>query len=209
MKQAPLIILGAGALGRISLEIARAADVDVAGFLDDTIDVGTAIDSTSVLGGFSFIEKEDASTYSFTVAIAQHHELREALVQKIAQHKGRFATLIHPSADVSPFAKVGKGVSIANFVKVHSGACIGDFCFVEDQSSVGIDTDIGAHSLITTGVKLNGRCKCGPRTFFGSNSTIGPGVTIGSDVVVGAGATILKPLKDGAKVMAPTPRAFF
>lgn len=209
MSFRPLAIIGAGALGRISLDIARAANIEVAGFIDDTKPEGSAVDGAAVLGGLKFLENSDLSSWSFAIAIAEHHELRKKIVAQVFENNGSFQSVIHPNADISPHAKLGTGVSIANFVKVHSGAHIEDFCFIEDQSSIGIDAHLGEHSMITTGVKINGRSSCGPRSYFGSGSVLGPKITVGSDVFIGTGAVVLKPLDNKSKVMGPIARALF
>jgi UDP-3-O-[3-hydroxymyristoyl] glucosamine N-acyltransferase len=79
---------------------------------------------------------------------------------------------IHPSAVISPTAKIADGVAI------------GPFAVVEDAASIASHTAIGAHCVIGAGVIIAEHCHLHPRV------TIYPGSRVGARVVIQSGAVV-------------------
>jgi len=79
---------------------------------------------------------------------------------------------IHPSASVSPSAKLGKNVSV--------DAC----ALVSDGTEIGDNTRIGASDFIGANVKVGSDCE------LYANVTIYPGARLGNRVTVHAGAVL-------------------
>jgi UDP-3-O-[3-hydroxymyristoyl] glucosamine N-acyltransferase len=82
------------------------------------------------------------------------------------------ARAIHPTAIVSPSAKIGKDVSI------------GPYTLVEDRVRIGEGTQIGAHSVIRDNCWIGDHCRIHPRV------TLYPHVRLGSFVEIHSGAVI-------------------
>ena len=116
---------------------------------------------------------------------------------------------IHPSAVVSPSAKIGKNVSINANAVVEAGAEIGDNAVIGAGCYIGHDAKVGADTLLYPNVTIMFRCIVGEKCIFHPGVVIGgdgfgfvPGpkglvkvpqtgiVRIGNDVEIGANTTV-------------------
>jgi len=79
---------------------------------------------------------------------------------------------IHPSAVISPEARLGAGVGVGAFAVIESGA------------EIGAGTQIGAHCVVGRGVRIGEHCRIYPHV------TLYAGVRLGARVVVHAGSVI-------------------
>ncbi|HEY0115594.1 MAG TPA: acyltransferase [Allosphingosinicella sp.] len=77
------------------------------------------------------------------------------------------ATFIHPTAQVSPDARLGEGTKVWINVQIREGAAIGPGCILSKDVYVDHDVSIGARCKVQNGVSVYN------------------GVTIGDDVFVG------------------------
>ena len=82
---------------------------------------------------------------------------------------------IHPSAVVSPEAKLGSNVSINANAVIEAGAEIGDNTCIGAGCYIGHDVKIGADSMLYPNVTVMYRC------IIGNKAVIHPGVVIGAD----------------------------
>lgn len=82
---------------------------------------------------------------------------------------------IHPSAVVSPEAKLGSNVAICANAVIEAGAEIGDNTVIGAGCYIGHDAKIGANSLLYPNVTVMYRC------IVGRKAVIHPGVVIGGD----------------------------
>ena len=117
------------------------------------------------------------------------------------------ATIIHPSAFISPTASVGDGVFIAAHVAVSSDARIDDFSLVHFNASIGHDARIGSFSSILPGSRISGNASIGKRSMIGSNAFVASGVKIGDDCRVDAMTYVRHSLLDGYIASVRSPNA--
>lgn len=130
-----LLILGAGQYGQFVREIAEATNrFDKIAFLDDT--------NPCAIGTLSEYEncKRDCS-YAF-VAIGDS-ELRMSLLSRLKEAGYSLATLIHPTAVVSPSAVIGCGSVIEPMAVVQSNATIGEGTMVASGAVVKHNATVG------------------------------------------------------------------
>jgi UDP-3-O-[3-hydroxymyristoyl] glucosamine N-acyltransferase len=80
---------------------------------------------------------------------------------------------VHPSAVISPSAKIAQGVTI------------GPFVVVEDDVSIAFGTEIGAFSFVGSGATIGEGCRLFPRVTLYPGARIGCRVTLHSGVVIG------------------------
>jgi sugar O-acyltransferase (sialic acid O-acetyltransferase NeuD family) len=95
-----------------------------------------------------------------------------------------FESLIHRTAYVSPYARVGRGVFVGPMSVVAPGADIRDYVFVNRGVTVGHDTVVGEYSRLMVG------CNVGGHVAIGRGSTIGLGAAVLEERVVGHGAFV-------------------
>ncbi len=80
---------------------------------------------------------------------------------------------IHPSAVISPEARLGKDVSVGALAVVEAGAVIGDRTVLYPQTYVGVDSVLGADCLLYPGVRVYHRVTVGARCIFHAGAVIG------------------------------------
>lgn len=198
-----LLILGAGRQGRNALEVARACQTTVAGFLDDTRPTGSDVEGVPVLGGFADAARHlDSGTKAF-VAVGENRA-RQRVSDELLRQGVSFASLVHPTAVVLP--EVCPGSFIGAFVHVRGGVSLARGVLIESQTAIGRDVRFEAYASTGLGVMLTPDAVVGTGAFLGSGSTIVNRVTIGAHAVVGAGATVLDDVPDGAFVVGTPAR---
>jgi sugar O-acyltransferase (sialic acid O-acetyltransferase NeuD family) len=102
------------------------------------------------------------------------------------------ATLVHPTAVISPFAGVGDGSVVMARAVVNPDARIGRNCIINTAAVIEHDCQIGDHAHISPGVVLAGGVAVGSFAHIGAGAIALPGAQIGEGAVVGAGAVVLR-----------------
>jgi UDP-N-acetylglucosamine acyltransferase len=102
---------------------------------------------------------------------------------------------IHPSAVVSPEARLGAGVRIGPFAVVEDGVTIGDGCEIRAHAVVKRGCVLGAHNRVHEGAVLGGEPQ--DVAFTGHES----GVVIGERNQIREGVTIHRSTKPGGATL--------
>ncbi|TVQ64799.1 MAG: acetyltransferase [Phycisphaerales bacterium] len=193
-NQKRIVLIGGGGHAMVVAEAAIACGRTLAGFLDDdpAAHLGDLAERLGDLSGVPDLG-EDAAI------IALGNVGRRAEI--ITRLRAPAATVVHPSAIVSPSATLGKGVFIGPNAVVHARARIGDHAIVNTGAIVEHDCLIGMNTHIAPGVVMGGETRVGPETLIGLGSRLLPGVRVGSRCVVGAGAVVLRAVGDGERVV--------
>ena len=112
----------------------------------------------------------------------------------------RFATIIHPSARVSPLATIGRNVLIMAGVVVTSNAVISNHVCVLPNTVIHHDAVIGAHCLIGSNVTIAGGVRLEENCYVGSGTSVMNDLRIGAAALVGLASTIIRDVPPGATV---------
>lgn len=197
-----LYIVGAGGFGREVLQWTK--DVNrrnhqwnIRGFLSDPLDEldGKACDY-AILGQIhNWIPKPNDQYLMAVGDPSGKKKLATLLLGKGAV----FATLIHPSAQVSEFTRIGRGSIICPNAEISPNVTVGEFCSVLN-AGIGHDAEIGDFSTISGGCYINGGVKIGRQVFAGSGVQIVPGRTIGDGAYLGIGSVVIRNVAAGSKV---------
>lgn len=197
----PLIIVGAGGHGRVVLDMARAAGILVAGFLDSTQPAGELVHAVPILGNNTMLDDGAfLSAYRFIVAIG-HQAVRANLSKAILANGGELASIIHPSCIVSPMAVIGAGTVLIAGAIVNSDAQIGDYCIINTAATIDHDVMLENGVQICPGVNIAGRAYCGENAFIGTGAVLIPDVRVGANAVIGAGAVVIRNIPAEAKAV--------
>ncbi len=138
-----LLILGAGGLGQMVGEVARAAgNWDGVAFLDDAVrgaDVaGKCMDYTSLTG-----------EYPEAVAAFGDNRLRLAWTRRLLDAGYRVPSVVHPTAIVSPSAVLGPGCLVLHGAIINTNTVLGAACLVNSGALVDHD------NVLEDGVHVN------------------------------------------------------
>jgi sugar O-acyltransferase (sialic acid O-acetyltransferase NeuD family) len=127
---------------------------------------------------------------------------RARLAAEIEQRFGlRYHTLIHPTAYVSPLARLGEGVFVGANSVIGPGAVLGDHVFVNRGVTIGHDTQIGSFSRIQPGANLGGLSRIGRGVTIAIGATLLERLVIGNGAFVGAGAVATEDVADDVLVL--------
>ena len=111
-----------------------------------------------------------------------------------------FATIVHPSALVSPSAQLGGGDFIGPLAVINARATLDEGVIINTGAIVEHDCRIGAFTHVAPGAVLAGDVTVGHDALIGAGAVIHPGVKVGSGVAIGAGAVAVSDIHDGARV---------
>jgi len=115
-----------------------------------------------------------------------------------------FPTIIHPSASVSRFSKIGKGSVILQNAMVGANSHIGNFCILNSSSGLDHDCKMSNFSSLAPSSVTGGNVRIGLRTALGINASILHKTNIGNDVVIGSNSHVNKDI-DNNLVVYGTP----
>ena len=177
-----VVIIGAGGHGKVVADIINAAGDKVVGFLDDK-------DGAGALGRIS-----DYTKYSdclFIVAIG-NAEIRERITKELDVN---WYTAIHPSAVISPSAKIGEGTAIMANAVINACSVVGKHCIINTGAIVEHNNEIGDYAHISVGAKLGGTVRIGKSTWIGMGATIINNSSICDSCMIGAGAVVIKDIE--------------
>lgn len=203
-----LLIWGAGDQGTVTLDAAlamqRYGDVE---FLD------IKEKGRRQIPGYRVYEEEKVDlefflrNYDEVVVAVGNNGLRETRLVRLTDLGIPLATVIHPSAVISPSVSIAGGCTILACAVVNPNASVGTGCIINTGAIVEHDCVVGDFVNICPGVSLAGHTRLGKRTFMGIGSTVIDGVKVGKDAVVGAGAVVIRDVPDGAIVVGVPARS--
>lgn len=182
-----LLLVGAGGLGRVTLEHA-ALDFDCA-FVDDGYPIGTEICGVPVVGAIQNLAHLRKDFTHLVVTIGDNR-LREWIYRQAEGLGFAFPNVVARSAYVSPFAQLGWGCILLNNAVVQNGAQIGNGVVINAGVEAHHDCTISDFALVYTNSVVRTGAKIGERAKIGSTATVGNFVQLPEDAVIPDGASI-------------------
>ncbi len=208
VEPGPLVIAGAGGLGRecvdivdaINIDASTASDrIDLVGFLDDGPVDRELLDALglALLGPTTDIEPE----WRRYVAAVGDGSIRRIIAERLDRSGLTATTLIHPSATLGRLSTLGRGSLMCAGARVTSNVSIGHSVQVHVNAAVGHDSVLDDFVSVYPGATVSGNCVIGAGTTIGTGANVLPGVTIGVDAYVGAGAVVVNDVADRTVVV--------
>lgn len=198
-------IIGAGGHGKVVAEVAERAGWSDVVFLDNHFASGEGTDSHWSLVGIP----EDASLHNcdgYFVAIG-NSQTRQHWCEWLLANGLPLVSLVDPSAVVSGYATIERGVLIVAGAVVNVDSHISQGVIVNTRASVDHDCHIGAYSHICPAAALAGTVKVGDHCWIGIGSQVKQGMCLGSNVTIGAGATVVTNIRDNLTVVGTPARS--
>jgi sugar O-acyltransferase (sialic acid O-acetyltransferase NeuD family) len=108
----------------------------------------------------------------------------------------KFVTCIHPEANVSKLATIGKGTVVFRGSCINPLSKIGNGVIVNTGSIIEHESIVDDFVHIAPGAVLAGNVVVGQNSFIGANSVIKEGIIIGKNTIIGAGSVVLRDIGD-------------
>ena len=187
-----IIIAGAGGHGKIVLDILRAAGQhNILGFLDaDTGLHNTTVAGLPVLGHLNLLPKLKSQGLTGAIVAIGDNRTRRSYAQKLTAAGLTLINAIHPSAIISPSAKLGHNLVIAPGVIICAEASIADSVILNTACTIDHECSIAEAVHISPGAHLAGRVTVQQNAFIGIGVNILPCLTIGQSATIGGGALV-------------------
>jgi sugar O-acyltransferase (sialic acid O-acetyltransferase NeuD family) len=192
-----IVLYGASDLGRDVAAMGPAlldawSGPTLHGFVDDRGALhGTRILDLPVLGGGDWLESEAAEGLGVVVTIGDP-AVRERVAERLAAKGVRFATLIHPTAVVTPWVQIGEGTVVLARCTFTADIRIGRHVVFNPGCSIAHDVVVEDYVYVSPGVDLAGRVTLERSCYLGTGATVIPGRRVGARSVVGAGAVVIQ-----------------
>jgi sugar O-acyltransferase (sialic acid O-acetyltransferase NeuD family) len=192
-----LLIVGAGGHGKVvadaALETGKWNEIV---FLDDAWPEKKKNGQWDIRGKVDQLADWKGRCASAVVAIGNNH-LRMELQSKLLAAGFEVATIVHPSARVSRFARLGAGCVVFANAVVNVDAEVGDAAIINTAATIDHDCRLGKGVHVAPGANLGGGVAVGDFSWIGIGAAIRHYISIGADVTVGAGAVVVSNIEDG------------
>ena len=140
-----------------------------------------------------------APSHLAVCALATTH--RKRFIEQASALGLRFATLVHPSAQISAQSTIGEGSIINRGVIIATNTRLGRHVQVNRGALIGHHTEIGDYVTIQPGANIAGCCVLGEGTYVGMGAIVLDHLRVGAHSVIGAGAVVTKDVPDRVQVV--------
>jgi sugar O-acyltransferase (sialic acid O-acetyltransferase NeuD family) len=195
----PLLLLGARSFAREAADlVSDIPEWDLRGFVEN-LDPQRCREMLEGLPVF-WVDELGAMAETHWGICALGSTRRIGFIQQAERTGLRFATLIHPSARVSPKSTCGEGSIVCPGVQVASGTRIGRHALINRGALVGHNVELGDCLTIGPGANLAGFTRIGSGSYIGMGAIVVDRISIGSGSLVAAGAVVTRDVPDHVMV---------
>lgn len=197
-----IYILGAGGFGRELLQWIKDINAaeptwEIGGFLDDNLH---ALDEyehdTPIVGTIKDWQPKEDEVFALAFGSP---ELKRKIVSIMKAKGAQFASVIHPTALLSPFAHYGEGLIMFPYSKLSCNSTVGEFVTIL-ASPIGHDTVIGDYTVISGGCNIVRNVVIGNDVFLAAGVSIAQDLHVGDNSYIGLGSVVLKDVAPGSKM---------
>lgn len=181
-----IILLGGSGHAKVVIDCIRASGRIAAGILDDGLIPGDEVLGVPILGHIS--EYAQYPGHSFIIAIGNNYT-RQQIAGAL---KADWATVVHPSAVVSPYASIGPGTVVMPGAVINAGAMVGSHCIINTASVVEHDNRLADFVHLSPGAVLGGTVTIGEASHIGIGVSVRNNLTLCGGCTIGAGAAVTR-----------------
>ena len=185
-----MILYGASGHGKVIIDILEANNTPIDYIVDDNPQVN------EVLG---YEVRRNTGSYDEAIISIGAAEIRRKIVESIDVKK--YPVAMHPTAVVSPRAKIGEGTVVMHGAIIQTCVEIGKHCIINTGASVDHECRIGDYVHIAPHATLSGDVEVGDGTWVGAGAVVKQCIRIGRNCMIGAGAIVVKDVPDGVTII--------
>ncbi|APJ04562.1 acetyltransferase [Silvanigrella aquatica] len=196
----PVVIIGAGGHAKVVVDTLQAMQCEILGYTNITSE--KPLLNIKYLGSDDFIINQNPKNILLVIGFGS---VKFALERQKTFEKWKslgfsFKSLIHPSAIISQYAKLGEGVQVLMGSLIQACATIKDNCIINTGASVDHDCFIDSHCHIAPRVTLSGGVTISSNCHIGTGAVVIQNIIIENNVTVGAGAVVIKNVSSNSVV---------
>jgi sugar O-acyltransferase (sialic acid O-acetyltransferase NeuD family) len=204
-RSIPIVGLGAGTHVKSVLEAIQSTAVYEPRAIvdDDPVRAGGELLGVPVVSDGASLERlqSEGVRHAFVgVGGTEDSAPRQRVFARLRAAGFELPPIVHRTASVSPWARVGMGAQILALAVVNADADVGDGAIVNTGAIVEHDCRLGDHAHIAPGAKLAGLVTVGKGAHIGIGAVVIEGVRIGNGALVAAGAVVIRDVEDGTRV---------
>jgi sugar O-acyltransferase (sialic acid O-acetyltransferase NeuD family) len=194
---ADLVIIGAGGFARETVSALEAANAvrptwRLLGFLDDDTSLtGRTRAGHPILGPLDLVPSFTDAQFVVCMANPAHPDIRRRIVARLSGFNCRYATVVHPAAQIGAGSTVGAGSVLLAGTVLTADVTLGAHVAVMPHAVLTHDDVIEDYVTIAAGVRLGGSARIATTAYVGSGALIRESVTIGAGALIGMGAVVL------------------
>jgi len=186
-----LAILGASGHGKVIADAAEKSGWGSILFFDDAWPELISNSRWSVVGSSAEL-LANLEKYDGVVVGIGDNRIRCQKLEQLGAVGANIVSVIHPSAAISPYVKLGVGsVVFANSV-INADAVVGPGAIINTGSVIEHDCRLGECAHVSPNATLAGGAVLGRLVWVGANACVKQQVSIGDEAVVGMGSVVLR-----------------
>lgn len=197
-----IIIVGAGSAAREFLQFIKDINKitptwNVLGFIADSgVDISKLTNGEySIIGTIKDWQPTKKEVY--VCAIAEPNG-KKKVIQMLSDKGAEFVPLIHPTASISDYTKIGKALVMYPYSSIGVNTEIGDYVTI--CGTISHDNIVGDYVTLSGDARVSGCVTIGECAFLGAGSCVVPHVKIKENAFVGAGSVVIRNVKADTKV---------
>jgi sugar O-acyltransferase (sialic acid O-acetyltransferase NeuD family) len=193
-----LVIVGAGGFARETAAAATAAGWRVLGFADDDPALaGMSRSGHPIVGAVDTVIGMPDTAVVVCVGNPRNYTARQRIVDRLGLPASRYATVVHPAAEIGAGSVVGPGSVLLAGAVLTADVVVGSHVAVMPQTVLTHDDRVGDYATIASGVLLGGGAVLETGAYVGAGALIREGVTVGAWSLVGMGSVVLRDIPPG------------
>lgn len=195
----PLVLVGAGGLGRETAEAVRASGRDgLVGFVDDDpVTWGTSVDGLPVLGGLGVLVEHEDWSLVLCPGSGTGRSVLAARLRRLGVDDERYATVVHPTAAVPTSCTVGVGCVVLAGAVLTASVTVGRHVVLMPGCVLTHDDVLQDFVTVCARVALAGDVHVAERAYLGAGCLVREHVHVGEAAVLGMGAVVLRDVPPG------------
>jgi UDP-perosamine 4-acetyltransferase len=197
-----VVLIGGGGHAASCLDAVDAGELRIVGYVARDPDESLGL---TYLGGDDVLPELQRSVPEAFVAVGDNAR-RAALTATLTVLGFGMATIVAPTARVSPTTTVGPGAAVLHGAFIGPRSRIGAGVVVNTAASVDHDCTVGDFAHIAPGTHLAGGVRFGTGSFAGVGVSVIPDVHIEDWAVMGAGSVVIDRVPAGTTVVGAPAR---
>jgi sugar O-acyltransferase (sialic acid O-acetyltransferase NeuD family) len=198
-ERPPLLVLGSREISAEIADVATQAGYRVEGFVEN-LDRERCRDELEALP-VHWIDDAAALAETHLAVFGIGTTRRWRFVEQAARLGFRFATVVHPAADISPTTSVGEGAVVGPGVCVGARTSIGRHVFLNRGCLIGHHSVLEDYVTVSPGAVVSGLCRIGTAAYVAAGAVVIDRVSVGERSVVGAGAVVTRDVPGHVQVV--------